>query len=278
VALALRIVAFVFALIWAIPLFAIVDLSTALTWREGWAETLALEASWGALFTFFMVLPLLALVFRPTRSIEVGLWSGVVAVSLVIGAVLFGDPVILLLAGFAVITGAIVVGLGVAARRADPTPPVRPHLRPSWLLLALALAGIPLWGTYVVHSTEPPGGVPSSVTIAFDHWPVQVGLGVAIMIASVLVALVVELRTIGLWACAFSAAVVGVIMALSQGLPVATESPVWCIVAVLWGTAMGLALHAAPYTGLAPAEAQGGVDTANDAEPPAATSAAASAD
>ena len=53
--LALRIVALVFALIWAIPLFAIVDLSTALVWREGWEETLALEASWGALFTFFMV-------------------------------------------------------------------------------------------------------------------------------------------------------------------------------------------------------------------------------
>lgn len=252
--LALRIVAGSLAAVWAMLLFGITDLATALTWRAGWEPTLVLEASWGALFTFFMILPLVIVVGRPARFAEAGFWSVVVALSLLVGGIAVGDPMPVWLAAAALLTGAIVVGLGLATRRAELPRPKRPHVQPSWLLAALAVAALPLWGTYVAHAGGGHPGVPPSVTIAFDHWPVQAAAGVAVIFAAVVAALVVDLRAVAVWAAALSAAVIGVTMALSQELPVATESPTWCIAAVLWGTGMALALHAAPYTGLAPAE------------------------
>ena len=62
-----------------------------------------------------------------------------------------------------------------------------------------------------------------------------------------------DARALAVCAAALSAAVIGVIMALSQELPVATESPLWSIGAVLWGVLLALALTAAPHTAPSPA-------------------------
>ena len=94
----LRVASGVLALVWAVLLFAIIDLLTALTWRAGWEETLALEASWGALFTFFMVVPLLVVMVRPVRYVEAGLWSVVVAASLLAGSIIATDATVVWLA------------------------------------------------------------------------------------------------------------------------------------------------------------------------------------
>lgn len=271
--LAVRLVAAVLAAVWAVPLFGVVDLVTALSWREGWEESLVLEASWGSLFTFFMAMPLLALVVRPERYLGAGLWSGVTATALVGGAIIVAEPVVLWLALAAAVTGAIVVGLGLGARRAGLPVPGRPRLQPSWFLAGLALIGLPLWATFAASTAQVPPGAPAEyLTIAFDHWAVQAASGIAVLLASVLAAFVVEVRGMAVWASALSAAVIGVIMALSQELPVATESPVWCIGAVLWGVLMALALHAAPFTGFAPAVAPAGDAAVSAAGPSEASS------
>lgn len=262
--LALRLVAGFLAVVWGTLLFGFIDLATALSWREGWEQTLALEASWGALFTFFIAMPLVVVVVRPARYAEAGFWMSVVAFSLLVGAVIAADPVPVWLAVVALITGVIIVGIGVAARRAGLPAPGRPHVRLSWLLCLLAFAGLPLWGTYAAHAAGNHPGVPPSVTIVFDHWTVQVAAGITLSIAAIVAALVVEARAVAVWAAALSASVIGVTMALSQGLPVATESPTWCIAAVMWGVGMALALHAAPHTGLATAEAQLTADSMDD--------------
>lgn len=262
--LALRLVAGFLAVVWGTLLFGFIDLATALSWREGWEQTLALEASWGALFTFFIAMPLVVVVVRPARYAEAGFWMSVVAFSLLVGAVIAADPVPVWLAVVALITGVIIVGIGVAARRAGLPAPGRPHVRLSWLLCLLAFAGLPLWGTYAAHAAGNHPGVPPSVTIVFDHWTVQVAAGITLSIAAIVAALVVEARAVAVWAAALSASVIGVTMALSQGLPVATESPTWCIAAVMWGVGMALALHAAPHTGFAAAEAQLTADSMDD--------------
>lgn len=188
----------------------------------------------------------------------------VVAVSLLAGWIIAADAMVVWLAVAALVTGAIVMGLGLAgAGRAGLPRPTRPRVRPAWLLAALAAAGLPLWSIYVVHAAGPHPGVPPSVTIAFDHWPVQVALGVAVPIAALVAAFAVEWRGIAVMAAALSSAVVGVTAALSQGLPVGTESPTWCIAAVSWGTLVALALHVAPHSSRAHEEGppEGGPST-----------------
>ena len=262
--LALRIIAGVLAAVWAMPLFGLVDLVTALSWREGWEESLLLEASWGALLTFFIMVPLLVVAVRPGRFAEAVLWSGVTAVSLVVGTIITGDAAALWLALIAAVTGAIVVALGLAATRRGGLPrPRRPRVQPSWLLGVLALAAIPLWGAYAASAASVPAGAPTPyISITFDHWPVQAASGIAVILASAIAAVVVGARTLGVCAAALSAAVIGVIMALSQELPVATESPLWSIGAVLWGVLLALALLAAPLT--APSPAAVGVAASDD--------------
>lgn len=256
-ALALRIVAAVLAAFWALPLFAVVDLATALSWREGWEDSLLLEASWGALLTFFVVVPLLVVVVRPGRHIEAGLWSGVTAVSLVAGTIITGEATALWPALFAAVTGGIVVALGLLAARRRAVPrPARPRVQASWLLGLLALVGIPLWLAYAASTAAVPAGAPTPyLTNGIDHWPVQAASGIAVILASAIAAIFADWRALAAWAAALSAAVIGVIMALSQEFPVATESPLWCIGAVLWAALLALALHAAPYTASVPASA-----------------------
>lgn len=268
--LAVRIVAGVLAAVWAMILFGVTDLVTALSWREGWEESLLLEASWGALFTFFMVVPLLVVVVRPRRYAEAALWSAVTAVSLVGGTIVTGDATALWLALYAVVTGAIVVGIGLGgSRRAGVPRPARPRVQPSWLLGILALVGIPLWSAYAASASSVPPGAPTPyVTIAFDHWPVQAASGIAVFLASAIATVLVGARTLGVCAAALSAAALGVVMALSQEFPVATESPLWCIGAVLWGALFALGLHAAPFTGPSPADASVAAAGRNAERPP----------
>ncbi|WP_448810906.1 hypothetical protein [Agromyces bauzanensis] len=247
--LLLRATALVLAAAWAFPLFAVIDLVTALSWRAGWDETIVLEASWGALFTFFMVLPLVLVVLRPARYAEAGCFSLVTAVSLVAAAVFTADPATLLLAAAALVTGAAVVAIGLGARRAGLPRPGRPRFQPSWASAALAVVGVPLWGIYVVNAVAAAAeGEPRSISLGLDHWPVQAAAGIAVVLASLLGAFVVQVRVLGISASALTASVIGVTMALSQGLPVATESPVWSVGAVLWGAVSALAMSAAPFT------------------------------
>ena len=268
--LALRLVAGAFVAVWAILLFGVIDLATALSWREGWEESLVLEASWGALFTFFMVVPLLVVAVRPGRYADAALWSGVTTVSLIGGAIITADATTLWLALAAVVTGGIVLALGLAgARRSGLPRPGRPGVQPSWLLGALALGGLPLWSAYAASAASVPPGAPTPyISVAFDHWPVQAAFGIAVALASVIAVVFVEARTLAVCAAALSAVVLGVVMALSQELPVATESPLWCIGAVLWGALLALGLHAAPFTGFSPAQASAAASAPNAERPP----------
>ena len=64
--------------------------------------------------------------------------------------------------------------------------------------------------------------------------------------------------------------------ALGQGLPVGTESPTWCIAAVLWGTLLALALRVAPFSpieGEVKTKTPGDVETEADSDIAAASGA-----
>lgn len=67
---------------------------------------------------------------------------------------------------------------------------------------------------------------------------------------------------------ALIAVVTGAIVVALGLAATATESPLWCIGAVLWGVLLALAPHAAPRTAPAPAEAGVAASARNAERPP----------
>jgi drug/metabolite transporter (DMT)-like permease len=84
--------------------------------------------------------------------------------------------------------------------------------------------------------------LPSDVTLGLDHWPVHVAAGLLVPTAALLAAFTGRLRILAAIAAALTAITIGVAMASSQSFDVATESAHWSVLAVLWGSALLLAV------------------------------------
>lgn len=242
---ALRVAAALLAALWAVLFFALVDLSIIFMWNDYFADVVPLEASWGAFLTFFMVVPLIVVAVRPRRYGEAVLLAGVTTVAIIIGAALAADPRPLWLAAAAAVSGAVVLALGVWGRNAGVVPTAVLNLRVTVPMAVLAVAGVPLWWPYIAHAASAQGVLPGDMSLGIDHWPVQAAAGIAVMLAAFLAAVLVEVRVLAAIAAAMPASAIGVTMVASAGLPVATESALWSVFAVLWGTTVALALAAA---------------------------------
>lgn len=265
--LALRIVLPILALAWAIPGFALIDLSILFVWNAYFLSSMTLEVSWGALFTFFVVVPLIATAIEPARWRETVVLDGLVTVALSVAAIAAGDAGTLWAAGAVVVTTAVVAWLGRGATRADaagppaaatssdpastspgPAPRRHPYRPRPWLgldlpLLVLAIAAVPLWAPYVVHAIAEPVAQVRYESIGIDHWPVQAACGIATVLAVALAASGGRVRALASVAAALTAVTVGLSVAQSQHYVMTTEPAAWGTSTVLWGVAVLLALR-----------------------------------
>jgi hypothetical protein len=237
---ALRVVASVLAAVWAVLFFGIIDLTILFMWNEWFVEVAPLEVSWGALMTFFMAVPLVVVAVRPSL-----LWSGVVmnliaAISLSLSATFTAYPAVLWLAFAALATSGIIAGIGLWGARRGAIDMVVPRFGVHWLLLILAVLGVPLWVPYIAHAAQALGVRPSDITLVWDHWPVQAAAGIAVLIGAFAAALLPHTRGLAVVAVSFCAAAIGVSAASHFALAVATETTLWGILCVLWGTSVAL--------------------------------------
>ena len=239
----IRLLAILFAAMWGLFGYAIIDLTVLLTWNAWFVPVLPLEASWGALLTFFVTVPFVVVAVRPRRWADAVVTGGVAVAALVAGAVLAADAATLLIAGvLALCVGGLAIP-GSAGRRSGElldAPPWRGRL--DIPLLLLGLAAVPLWAPYVVNATAGADDLPSDVTLGLDHWPVHIAAGIAVPAGALVAATIVRIRTLAASASALSAITIGVAMAASQGRPAATESAHWSVVAVLWGASVLMAV------------------------------------
>jgi len=110
------------------------------------------------------------------------------------------------------------------------------------------VAGVPLWWPYIAHAASAQGVLPGDDSLGIDHWPVQAAAGVAVMLAAFLAAALVEVRVLATVAAAVSASAIGVSMVADAETLVETETQLWSVLTVMWGTLVALALAAATRT------------------------------
>jgi hypothetical protein len=239
----IRVLAILIAAAWAVLGFALADLAVLLLWNPWFVGVFPLEASWGALLMFFVVVPCIHVAIRPDRWADLLVTGGIALASIVAGSVLAGDPATLILAGALAVCLAGIAVPGVIRSRSgagDAGPPWHPRL--DLPLLVLAVAGAVLWAPYLVNATAGSDSLPRDITLGLDHWPVHIAAGIAIPLGALVAAVLGRLRTLAACASALSSVSIGTAMAVSQGAPSATESAHWSVLSITWGTAVLLAL------------------------------------
>lgn len=166
-----RIVAGVVALFWLVPFFGLIDLLVVVENDPEWHESYLLEAGWGALFTFLVAGPQVALAAR--RSVAPGVVvAELLAVAVAItGAVLWSGSLPLLVAAVLVAANALLLGAMSEVRRAFP--PLDRALR-VLVVVGAALGGAFAAGVLADHPMADP-----DITNGLDHLPMQAALGLA---------------------------------------------------------------------------------------------------
>ncbi|WP_324650735.1 hypothetical protein [Georgenia sp. H159] len=233
-----RVVAVLFALIAAVILMGLIDLLTLPGWvNQDFEWEVPLEASWGALFTFFLAGGYVWLALYPkTPSPAFGQLT-ISGSALLVAAVAGTDWRPLALA-----TGVALSGL-VLWRLVDRPVPALPGGRPSapWAMSTVAVLGFPLWLPYALAAfAQSRAGVLGSVTQGVEHWPVQGAVGVALMLGSVALALWDEGRALLRVAVSLSAVYIGMAELAYPDRAGAMGSLLWGIGVTLWGLLVAL--------------------------------------
>lgn len=246
--IALRVVAAVLALLWAVPLFGVIDLSL-LVFENPWFMPVApLEVSWGSLFTYFLAVPMAVVVVWPS-----GLWGALAVNAVAVVALLAGAGLSLhwpaaVLALVVAVASLPLLPLGRRALRQGRLAPPAVRAEAHWPLLALSVLGLALWAPYTAHAVAAFGVLEDDITNGVSHWPVQVAAGSALMLGALTAALLPEPRRLAVVAVALSAVSIGVSAAAKPRVPAATETEQWGVLCVLWGVLFALV---APLPGVA---------------------------
>jgi hypothetical protein len=230
-----RVLALALGVVWAVLFFGIVDLVTVLGTNPYFVDTIPLEASWGAYFTFMVALPAcwMAVGRHTAGAIPAFFLLCLSALALIVGCAATFDPWPLLVAAGITLTAACYF--------LSPDRTIRlPKMEPSWLLLVLAVVGAPGWLLYALLSTDN-DMAGRDVTLGLDHAPVQVALGLALAVAPAMLALWPASRRLLRISISASSVAVGV---ASLGFPDAVGaigSYQASLGAVVWGLAIALA-------------------------------------
>ena len=168
-----RCLAGVYALLWLLPGFAIIDLTV--TWDRSWP--VMLEAGWGLLFGALVAAPFAALVVVPDTPGAV-LQLITVCLSIALAATLS-------LAWAAAVLAAVLAAQIATVMLGGPRRPWR-ALGPrqlSWPLLTVAVAGSGPWLAYAfrMFAADRANRPDSDVTLGVDHYAIQGALALALV-------------------------------------------------------------------------------------------------
>lgn len=232
-----RVVAGVLALVAAVILMGLIDLFTLPGWvNQEYEWEVPLEASWGALFAFFLAGAYVWAAVSPRAPWPAFGQLGIVAVALVVAGAAGTDwrPVL-------VAVGVAASGIALWLLLGRPATPGVGQQRVRPALLAVAVLGIPLWVPYALEAfAQSRTGVLGSLTQGIEHWPVQGAAGVALVLASLALAVWADGRALLRVAVSLSAVYIGMAELAYPDRLGAMENLQWGIGVTLWGVLTAL--------------------------------------
>ena len=239
------------ALVAAVVMMGVIDLMTLPGWvNQQYEWEVPLEASWGALFTFFVAGAHLWVAIHPGAPWPAFLQLGICGVGLLVGAVAGAAWRLLPVAAGVVASGRLLWWL----LGRPPVPPVQ-RVVVRRAVLAVGVAGALLWLPYAwVALDRSRAGVLGSITQGVEHWPVQGAVGVALVLASLAMALWEAARPLLRVAVSLSAVYIGMAELAYPDRAGAMGSVVWGTGVTLWG--LIVALVAVPLAGATPDRAE----------------------
>jgi hypothetical protein len=235
-----RWVALLLAVFWGIFFYGGTDLIAFLMGPE-FHEALLLSTGWGVLFLFLVAAPLVIAALRPRRpgALIAGGQVALVAVAVGIGAVWSASPSHLLVAGGLLLTTLLVVVTRPARRRSV-------SVSWPWLPWALVVGAAVPWLGYAAASAASARAdqPPRDITASLNHWPVQAGLAIAIVLLSALAATVSPGSKTPAWTVGISAAWLAVVAWIYPDLAGSMSRP-WASAALAWAVGFVMAVHLA---------------------------------
>lgn len=232
-----RSAAIVFAFVAMVVLMGLIDLFTLLGWVDQQYEwEVPLEASWGALFTFFLAGAYIWVALFPHTPTPAFLQLTIAATALLVSAVAGADwrPL-------AVAVGVAASGLVLWLLLGRPAFGGMTRVTVRWAPLGVAVVGLPLWLPYTLDAfAQSRAGVLGTITQGIEHWPVQGAAGVAIVLASVAMGLWADARPLLRVAVSLSAVYIGMAELAYPDRAGAMGSLLWGVGVILWGVLVAL--------------------------------------
>jgi hypothetical protein len=176
--LAARIVAAIGAVFWGYLFFGVQDALTVFVEGDDFAAHYVMESGWGLLFLALVAIPLVGVAFRPQSAVLVAQVAAV-GVAVLLGAVLAGSAAHLLPGA-----GVLLTALAIAPCARLNVRPGRPQL--DWpLVTCVVLAVVPA----VVYARRMAAATADvEITWNLDHYPIQAGLGIAVVLIAAVIA------------------------------------------------------------------------------------------
>ncbi|MFP5416003.1 MAG: hypothetical protein ACLGHZ_03870 [Actinomycetes bacterium] len=232
-----RWVAVVLALLAAVGMMGVIDLLTLPGWvNQQFRWEVPLEASWGALFTFYIAGAHLWVALYPGAPWPAFLQLGICSASLLVCGAGGADWRLLPLAVAVALSGLVLWWL-----LGRPPSPAMPRVALRLDLLAFAAVGALLWLPYTWVALERSrAGVLGSITQGVEHWPVQGALGLALVLASLAMALWEMGRPLLRVAVSLSAVYIGMAELAFPDRAGAMGSLAWGTGVTLWGLLVAL--------------------------------------
>jgi hypothetical protein len=226
-----RALALVFALVWLVPGFGLIDLTV--TWDDDWP--VVLEAGWGLFFTFVVAVPFVAVAVRPLRPAAAVAQLAVAAAALAVASVVSAEP------GAAALAAVVAAEAALVAR-----PRGGERLRPFRLavdrmLLVLALAAVVPWLGYAARMAElnRDGSAETDITNGVDHYSVQAATAIAVATLAFVAAIWPKGRRLSGLCVSVVAIYLGVVSFAWPGAAGGFDRT-WSTLCVLWGAAVAV--------------------------------------
>jgi hypothetical protein len=200
------------------------------------APVVALEASWGVLFTFFVAGALLAVAWQPRSTAPAAVQLMIVAAALLIACLVGLDPGPLPVVVALALTSVLLLRLNTTAR---------PHVLAwgiDWPMLLVSVAAAPFWFWYAVDAFANSRAEANrdEATWGINHWPVHGATALVIAAAALLACVWPHGRRLLVAATSLAGTFLGTASLAYPSSAGAMPSQAWSFIAILWSVTLGL--------------------------------------
>ncbi|GAA2590970.1 hypothetical protein GCM10010399_21620 [Dactylosporangium fulvum] len=239
-AIAIRVFAAVFALLWAVLGFVVIDLEVTIAPSAEWVPVVLLDGGWGLLVTFLIVAGFALVTVRPQWVDEIVPQVLVVAALIAGSGFLGAESAVWWMVLALLVQAGVLAGLAMIGRRrgvlavADVRRPAGSGV--SWTLAVLATLGAVPWLVYAadMYAANRERRWPTEITNEVNHWAVQGAFAVALVIFTAVAALRPTLRRFNAVRVATCAVYLG-ICSLRFPTVAAALPTTWAVLAIGWG-------------------------------------------